>query len=427
MYSIKEIKQLIKDGRKQDIFTELYGKSDIENQKQRYIKLLADYKSKFSQSDEAMLFSTPGRTELGGNHTDHNFGKVLAASVNKDSIAVVSKEDSKIVTLYSDGYDDVFKVDFKNLKPVKGETGTTNSLIRGVANGFVNKGYKIGGFNCFLSSDVLPGSGLSSSASIEVLIGTIFNYLYNKGNISSVEIAKIGQYAENEYFGKPCGLMDQIACAYGGIIAIDFKDNENPVIIKQEYSFSDSGYTLMVIDTGGNHADLTDDYASIFNDMNGVSHKFGKKACRFFTKKELIDKIPEIRKGLGERAILRCLHFFNENERVILQAKALKEKKIEYYLNLVNESGNSSWKLLQNCYSNKNPKDQGLTLALELSNEFLKSRGAYRVHGGGFAGTIQVYVPNEIVNEYRNNIEKIFGSAAVSILRIRNSGTIKVC
>ncbi len=426
MYSIKEFEKQITDGNKDSVLTNFYGKQYIGEQKKRYIKLLENFKSKFPEDTEIMVFSTPGRTELGGNHTDHNFGRVLAASVNKDSIAVASKADNNTVTLFSEGYREIFKVELTNLKPVKEELSTTNSLIRGIAAGFVKNAYKTGGFNCFITSDVLPGSGLSSSASIEVLIGTIFNHFFNKNEISSVEIAKIGQYAENKFFGKPCGLMDQTACAYGGIISIDFKDNKNPVIVKQEYSFADSGYTLMVIDTGGNHADLTDDYASIFNEMSSVAGKFGKKACRFLTKQELLENIPEIRKELGERSILRCIHFFNDNERVIKQINALKENKIDVYLNLVNESGDSSWKLLQNCYTNKNPKEQGLTLALALSKEILDSRGASRVHGGGFAGTIQVYAPNEIVEQYRNSMEKVFGESAVSILRIRNTGTTAI-
>jgi galactokinase len=426
MYKTSEIKNQINNGAKDEVFIDLYGKSDMENQKKRYLRLINAFKEKFPESNELMLFSTPGRTELGGNHTDHNFGRVLAASVNKDSIAIASKSDNNIVKLYSEGFSNVFEVNLSELKPLEEEKDSANALIRGVASGFVKNKYKIGGFNCCISSDVLPGSGLSSSASIEVLIGTIFNHLFNNDKMSSVDIAKIGQYAENEFFGKPCGLMDQTACAYGGIISIDFKDNMNPVIVKQEFSFSDSGYTLIVLNTGGNHADLTEDYSSIFNEMKNVALKFNKDACRFITKQELIEKIPVLRKETGERALLRCMHFFNENERVVKQIEALRENRIEDYIKYVNESGNSSWTMLQNCYTNKNPQEQGVTLALALSKEFLGTRGAFRVHGGGFAGTIQAYSPNNLFEHYKTNMEKVFGVSSVAVIRIRNTGTCAV-
>ena len=305
---------------------------------------------------------------------------------------------------------------------------TTFALIRGIAARFKDLGYNIGGFNAYISSDVLGGSGLSSSACIEVLLGTILNYLYNNGQIDVQQLAMIGQYAENVYFGKPSGLMDQMACAVGGFVTIDFKDPKKPVVRKIDFDFESQNYSLLVVDTGGSHADLTADYASIPNEMKAVAQVLGAQVCRELTKEQVIENIPLIRQKVSDRAILRALHFLNENGRVTKQVKALEEGNFEEFLTLVKDSGNSSWKWLQNCYTTHNPLEQGITLALALTEDFIDSigKGACRVHGGGFAGTIQVFLPTDKVKEYIEEIEPILGEGTVTVLNIRPVGAIKV-
>lgn len=407
-------------------FKKIYGTNEkvLEFQYKRYSDLIEKHSEFFEQSD-IHLFSTPGRTELGGNHTDHNHGRVLAGSINLDSIAVVSKNSEQKVTLYSESYVEPFVVDLNSLSPIKAEAGDTNSLIRGIASRFVQLGYNIGGCSGIISSEVLRGSGLSSSASIEVLIGTIFNTLYNGDSISSEEIAKISQYAENVYFGKPCGLMDQMACAVGGIIAIDFEDSENPIVEKVNFDFRATGYSLIVVDTGGNHADLTNDYATVPNEMKSVANYFGKSVCREIDYKLVLENISELRPKVGDRALLRVIHFLSENERVVKQVDALKSNRFIEFLKLINESGDSSFKWLQNIYSSTNVKEQGLTLALAITEKHLNEigEGACRVHGGGFAGTIQVFLPSNKIEVYQKQMENIFGEKSVAKLFIRKIGT----
>jgi len=404
-----------------------YGndKTRLNYQQNRFANLVENHKQKFNEVN-CLLFSTPGRTEIGGNHTDHNHGRVLAASVNLDSIAAVSKNSNDQVTLFSEGYAEPFVVNLKELTKIKNEEGDTKSLIRGIAARFQNLGYNIGGFNAVMTSDVLPGSGLSSSASVEVLIGNIFNVLFNNGTISNEELAIIGQYAENNYFGKPCGLMDQMACSVGGIIAIDFKDNDNPLVEKIDFDFHETKYNLIVVDTGGNHTDLTEDYASIPAEMKSVANYFGKSFCREITYNEIIENISQLRLKLGDRTILRALHFIGENERVVEQTKVLKEKDFPQFMALVKESGNSSFKWLQNIYTNKNVQEQGVSLALAITENFIeqKGNGVCRVHGGGFAGTIQVFIHENNVEEYIEIIEKVFDKGSAIKLSIRNEGTV---
>ncbi len=408
-----------------EIIKKLYSDENITNyQTDRYFNLIKNYHQKFDDS-EYHLFSTPGRTEIGGNHTDHNHGRVLAGSINLDSIAVVNKNDTNRVTLYSEGFDNPFIVNLNNLTPIKTEEGDTNSLIRGIAARFVELGYKIGGFSGVMTSDVLRGSGLSSSASIEVLIGTIFNAFYNSNSVPVEEIAKISQYAENVYFGKPCGLMDQMACAVGGIITIDFEDKENPIVEKVNFDFDATGYNLIVVDTGGNHADLTDDYSSVPSEMKSVANYFDKTFCREIDYNILIKNISNLRKELGDRAVLRAIHFLSENEKVLKQVEALNNNNFDKFLNLIKNSGDSSFKWLQNIYPTSNVKEQGVTLALAVTEKFIEEneKGACRVHGGGFAGTIQVFIPTTLVGEYKRLIESIFGAGSISILKIRQVGT----
>jgi len=408
-------------------FPLLYGNVEkiIKNQLTRYNKLIDKFTSEFGSAD-LHFFSTPGRTELGGNHTDHNNGLVLASSINLDSIAVVSNSIDNKIELYSEGYNKPFLVDLNSLEPDLAENGTTNALIRGMAGRLKQLGYSIGGFKAYISSDVLSGSGLSSSASIEVLIGSIFSALFNKNSIAPEILAQVGQYAENNYLGKPCGLMDQMACAVGGIISIDFKDPLNPIFNKVNFDFNKQKYKLLVVDTGGSHADLTDDYSSIPGEMKSVAELFGVSVLREIDMNIFIEKISYVRKQLGDRAVLRTLHFLEENIRVEEEVLALESADFNEFLKLITASGNSSFKWLQNIYTAKNIKEQGISLALALSEKFIKEigGGACRVHGGGFAGTIQIFLPENSVEDYKIKMEKIFGKNSVQVLDIRQIGTV---
>jgi len=412
------------------IFSEIYCSNDdtiLSKKVSRFENLINQFNQKFQEND-LHFFSTPGRTEIGGNHTDHNHGRVLAGSVNLDSVAVASKTDSNIVTMYSEGYAEPFIVNLNQLDKIAGEKETTSALIRGIAARFKQLGFSIGGFNACVTSDVLPGSGLSSSASIEVLIGTIFNYLFNNGKITPQEIAIIGQYAENEYFGKPCGLMDQTTCAVGGIVTVDFKNPKEPVVKKVNFDFASQNYSLLVMDTGGNHADLTDEYASVPREMKSVAKQFNAEVCREIHYDELIHKIKELRPKVGDRAILRAFHFLGDNARVTEQVKALEQGDFQKFLSLVNDSGNSSFKWLQNIYTTKNIHEQGVSLALAITEKYISDigEGACRVHGGGFAGTIQVFLPNAAVSEYIKLIDSVFGQGKAVVLSIRPHGTIYI-
>ena len=413
--------------RDQGIFNELYGYDNkvFSYQTRRYKKLLTTFKKLF-KAKSVNLFSTPGRTELGGNHTDHNHGLVLAGAVNLDTIAAAQPVSESVVTISSEGYSSLFIISLDNLTPVTGEEKTTSALIRGIAYKLKDLGYHIGGFNAYITSDVFVGSGLSSSASIEILIVNIFNYFYNNGQIPHEIIARIAQYAENVYFGKPCGLMDQIACATGGIVKIDFRNSQNPQISRVNFEFDSVGFHLIVVNTGGNHADLTDEYSSIPLEMKSVASFFNKTVCRDLNLDEVFDNITSLRESVGDRAILRALHFFRENERVAGMVQALDSGNIDQFLRLINQSGDSSFKWLQNTYTSQNPSMQGISLALALTKEFLDSRripGACRVHGGGFAGTIQTVLPDDFVREYKNYMDSIFGKGAAQLLTIRNRGT----
>lgn len=407
----------------------LYGedKSVIEYQNERYNKLLENYYSAFPANENISIISTPGRTEISGNHTDHNGGKVIAASINLDILTCVSKNEN-IVILKSDMYDEKFEVDLSDLSPYAKEEGTTNSLIRGIAAGFVKHGYKIGGFKGVLTSDVLQGSGLSSSASIEIAIGAIFNFLYNDNKIEAHIIAKIGQFAENVYFGKPCGLMDQLACAVGGVIEIDFEDDENPLIKKVDFNLTDYNYKLLVVDTGASHQNLTDDYASIPIEMKKIANYFDKQKCSQIDIQSLLENCNQLREHVSDRAVLRVYHFFKENERVELQVKALKEKNLGQFLSLVNRSGDSSSKYVQNIYSSKDVNVQPMSLAFALTEDYIDfvGEGACKVHGGGFAGTIVVFLPQKYTENYIIRMEKVFGKNSVSLLDIRPYGSFVV-
>ena len=459
-----------------EIFSSLYGRGEVDSARQRYKRLVGELldDSKFpgkmfpENRGELGVFSVPGRTELGGNHTDHNRGKVLAASIQLDAVAVVAPRQDKQVFFRSSGYPEV-KMDISDLSLREEEKGSTSALIRGIAAEFTARGTPVRGFTANIESTVLTGSGLSSSAAIEVLFAKIFDNLYCGGKRSALELAQIGQKAENVYFGKPCGLMDQTACASGGAVAIDFKDLQNPLVKGIAFDPAAAGYALCVVDTRGTHADLTPDYAAIPNEMKAVAGFFGKAVLRELDEETLMAQLPEVRKAAGDRAIVRAFHFFNENRLVDAMLAALedlnalppgaepsveKAKAMEAFLALVRESGDSSWELLQNVYSTKIPEEQGVTLALALTKKFLRQKngndartslhlgtdhghhpgshqglfttGACRVHGGGFAGTIQTYLPLDSVAEYRNLMEETFGKDSLTVLRIRPRGAVEL-
>ena len=403
---------------------ELYGNESETVQIERYKKAIEKFKELYGDC-EYRIFSASGRTEVGGNHTDHNFGKVLAAGVSLDVIAVVKKTDDNIIEVKSEGFPkDV--VDLSDLSVHENEKEDSSALIRGVAAGFKNKNYGIGGFKAYTTSNVLKGSGLSSSAAFEVLIGTILNYLYNDLKATNIEIAQIAQYAENVYFGKPSGLMDQMASSVGSFITIDFKDPENPVIEKIDFDFAKCGHSLCIVDTKGSHADLTDEYASIPAEMKSVAGYFGKDVLRKITLSDVLTNIVDIREKFGDRALLRSLHFLNENETVERETKALQSGDFKAFLKEVTKSGNSSYKYLQNIYANKTPQEQGLAVGLNLAEMVLDGEGACRVHGGGFAGTIQSFVPNNKLEKFIETLNGCFGEGSCHIISIRPVGGIEV-
>lgn len=407
---------------------ELYGGegTNIRRQARRWEELICEFHQRFGDA-QPRFFSTPGRTEIGGNHTDHNHGKVLAAAVDLDSIAAATLVAGGVATVYSAGYVQPFVVDVQDLKENPAEKGTTTAFIRGIAAKFKQLGFDAGGFHACIQSDVPVGSGLGSSASIEVLLASIWNQLYNGGRIAANQIAIIGQYAENVYFGKPSGLMDQISCATGGIVKIDFQDPHSPQIEKIDFDFSAAGYSLMVADTGGSHADLTEEYASIPREMRQVAGLFGREVCRQISKDELLGRLGELRKQVGDRAILRALHFLQENRRVDLQADALRTGDMEMFLRLIEESGSSSHRWLQNCLVPCAPKEQGIPLALALAEDFVRRHGgACRVHGGGFAGTILAFLPRAHVESFRYLMESAFGHGCARILQVRTQGSIEL-
>lgn len=400
-------------------FKTLYG--DADSQKERYCRAVNGYIETFGDSDGLRLLSVPGRSEVGGNHTDHNNGRVLACAVNLDIIAVACPNGSNTIRVKSEGFD-IDIVDLDNLSPVESEKGHSSALIRGVAARLKSLGYKIGGFDAYTTSNVLKGSGLSSSAAFEVMIGNMISCLYNGGRIDPVALAQTGQYAECEFFGKPCGLMDQTACAVGGFITIDFKDTEHPVIEKLDFDFSKTGYSLCIVDTAGNHADLSDDYAAIRYEMASVASFLGHKVLRECDENEFYKNLRQIREKLGDRAALRAIHFFGDNARVLDEVAALKRGDFKAFLDYVIASGRSSNMYLQNIFSLSDPKSQGLGLALALCEKELAGVGAWRVHGGGFAGTIQAFVPQDKLESFTGTINGVFGENACYKLTVRPVG-----
>ena len=370
-------------------------------------------------------FSAPGRSEICGNHTDHNRGKVMAAAVNLDVIAAVEPTDDGTVTVKSVGHDEN-RVDISELSALESEKNTSTALVRGVLAGFRARGYKIGGFNAYTQSDVLKGSGLSSSAAFEVLIGTVLSGLYNGGEVSPVEIAKTAQFAENAYFGKPSGLMDQMASSVGGFTKIDFANPEKPLIEAVSLDLEAHGHSLCIVDTKGSHADLTPDYAAIPAEMKAAAAFFGKDCLRGVTKAEMIANLPALREKVGDRAVLRALHFADENARVDCLAEAIKSGDFAAFLSVIDRSGESSYKYLQNVYSCAHPEEQGVSLAIYLAKSLLDGEGTARVHGGGFAGTVQAFVPKHKLESFISGMEGVFGEGSCHVLNVRPFGGVEV-
>ena len=384
-----------------------------------YGELKAKFERQYGRAAE-YIFSAPGRTELGGNHTDHQHGLVLAAAVTLDTKAAAAENNDGCIRVISEGYAPV-TVRLNELEMQPEERNTTAALVRGVAAGFLRRGYGVRGFDAYIVSDVLPGSGLSSSAAFEVLIGTVINSL-SGGALNPAEIARIGQYAENEYFGKPSGLMDQTASAVGGIVAIDFADPGAPVITPVEFDFAGCGYALCIIDSGADHAELTEEYAAITNELKAVCRVFGKEYLREVDEHEFYARIAEVRRAAGDRAALRAAHVFNENKRCAVETAALGNGDFERFLQLVTESGQSSWMYLQNVIPTGSTARQELAFALLLCGKLLGGRGAFRVHGGGFAGTVQAFVPDDMLAGFRAGIDAVLGAGSCHVLSIRREG-----
>lgn len=410
------------------LFQELYGVDDavLKEQAARYAGLMNEFQKVYG-SDDVMLFSSPGRTEIGGNHTDHNYGRVLAGAVNLDNIAVAAPNGTSTIRIKSVGYPE-FQVELSSLEIDPAQFYTSSSLVKGICARMKEKGYSIGGFDACIEGRVPKGSGLSSSASFEVLIGAIVNHLFNNGKMSAVENAIIGQWSENNFFGKPCGLMDQTACSVGGLITIDFEDPSKPIVKEVDFDFVKTGFALVITDVGGGHDDAASqaEYASLPTEMKAVAAELGAKVLRQVTLAQIVEKMPEIRKKTGDRALLRAYHFQGDNQRVVDQVAALEKNDFVTFLKLVVESGYSSYMYNQNIFDVVHKDEQVVSLALALSEMILKGKGAWRVHGGGFGGTIQAFVPQELLDQYVNTLEHVYGKGSCHKLFIRAKGAIKL-
>ncbi len=422
---ITEIIAKAKNGELDSKLQRIYTEERIPAQRVRYAEAGEEFLKLFGDID-AEIFSVPGRSEISGNHTDHNHGCVLAASIDLDIIAIAAKTDDGIIRIKSKGFPED-TINTNDLDPDAYENYGSAAIIAGICDGFAKRGFAYGGFCAYTTSDVLKGSGISSSAAFEVQVCNVLNHFYNDGKIDSPELAKISQYAENVFFGKPSGLMDQTACAVGGFVAIDFADPKAPVIEKLNYDLADAGYCLCIVNTGGNHSDLNDDYASVPAEMKAVAKAFGQEVLRGLTYDEIVAKIPELRESVGDRAIMRAIHFVEENDRVVAQREALKRGDFASFLDGVYASGDSSFKQLQNIFTVKNVAEQGLSLAHCICKHVLSDKGgAWRVHGGGFAGTVQAFVPLTLKEEFRSAMNAVFGEGACVVLNIRADGAIKL-
>ena len=426
MGQLVTIKNQIANGMMDETFARLYGnnKDTILYQRNRYLNALKAFEALYPEVCEVSIFSAPGRSEICGNHTDHNNGKTLAAAVNLDIIGIAARSEKRI-EVHSEGFNpNILSAD--DIELCSQQKNSAAALIKGVCKGFVNRGYSYGGFVAYTTSNVIKGSGISSSAAFEVFISAVLNHFYNNDEVDAVTIAQISQFAENEYFGKPSGLLDQTACSVGGFITIDFKESKMPKIEKISFDFESKGYALFIVTTGGNHSDLTDEYSAIPSEMKSVAEYFGKKELRGIDRQEIIKNAAKLREKLGDRAVLRALHFVDENDRVDMAADALKDNDFDAFLTAVKASGRSSFMYLQNIYTNQNPTEQGLSLALCICDGLLKSDGAYRVHGGGFGGTILAFVPVKKIAEFQKTMDDVFGLDACKVLGVRAEGGVVV-
>lgn len=421
----KQTEEALSQGVYDPALSRLYGESQLADQKARYMEILKTFQSTFPDisHDNVHLYSAPGRTEIGGNHTDHQQGCVLAGSVSLDAAAVAAPNGLDQIRVYSKGYPTI-NVDLNDLEPNEAEYGTTAALIRGVAAEFRRLGYPIQGFDAAVYSNVLGGSGLSSSAAFEVLIGLILNNLYANDQEDAPSLAKIGQVAENVYFGKPCGLMDQMACSVGGIVAIDFKDPEKPLIRKIPFDLVQSGHVLCIIDSHSGHEDLTDAYASIPEEMKKIAASFGCDHLRQVSEEQFMQAWPALREAYGDRAVLRAYHFYQDNRRAQEEAEALESGDFDRFLKLVRESGTSSAQFLQNIVPEGATKEQSMNIVLALCDALLDDKGASRVHGGGFAGTVQAFVPVEEAEDFKTKIDHVLGEGSCHVLNIRPDGGV---
>ena len=400
--------------------------ADREHYIKRFENVIDGFCETFGVDEDLRLFSAPGRTEIGGNHTDHQHGAVLAGGLNLDIISAARENGTNEIRIKSEGYP-MSIVSLTELEPNEKEYGKSEALIRGVVAKFAKMGYEIKGFDAYAMSSVLKGSGMSSSAAYEVLLGNIVNEMFANGEVNAVDIAKIGQFAENVYFGKPCGLLDQMASSVSGMVAIDFADKEKPLVEKIDFDFAKTNHALCIIDTGADHADLTDEYAAVPNEMKKVANFFGKDFLNDVTKDEFMSKIKDIREAINDdRAVLRAFHYFNETERAKQEAKALKDGDFDKFLKIVKKSGLSSYTYLQNVFAVCAPSNQAVSLSLALCDDILGERGAYRVHGGGFAGTIQAFVPFDILDEFKTKVEAVLGEGMCHILSIRPVGGCEI-
>ncbi len=420
----EETLQFLQSASSKALMTQLYGSDKAEENIGRYQDMIGKFQKKYGDKD-ILMFSSPGRTEISGNHTDHNHGKVLAGSINLDCIGIAAVNDTSRINLVSETFDQEFSISLDELEPSENKAGTED-LIKGILQGFKEFGYKIGGFDAYITSNVISSAGVSSSAAFEMLICSMVNTFFNEGRMDTVNYAHIGKYSENVYWDKASGLLDQMACAVGGLITIDFFDPANPVVEKINFDFASQNHSLIIVQTGRGHADLSADYSSVPLEMKKVAEYFGKEVCAQITEEQVIGHLQEIREFAGDRSVMRALHFFEENKRVEAEVVALKEGRFEDFLAGITASGNSSWKWLQNCYTNSAYQEQGISVALALTELFIqkKQKGACRIHGGGFAGVIMAMLPNDIVDEYIAYIEKALGEGSAYRMNIRPYGAI---
>lgn len=425
--NVKDTIRLVESDQAKEILGTLYGENAVDEQVKRYQNLLTGFEKTFGEHNDVRLFSSPGRTEISGNHTDHNHGKVLAGSINLDCVGAAARNSSNQVRIVSETYNQDFTIDLNHLEPSSKMAGTVD-LVKGLLKGFEESGYVVGGFNAYVTSNVISAAGVSSSASFEMLLCSMLNTFFNEGRMDTVAYAHIGKYSENKYWNKASGLLDQMACAVGGLITIDFQEPAVPVVEKIEFDLGAHDHSLIIVQTGKGHADLSEDYSSVPNEMKKVAQFFGKEVLAQVDEADVLENIARIREFAGDRSVLRALHFFEENKRVEAEVAALRENRFDDFLTNITASGNSSWKWLQNCFTNASPQEQGITVALALTELFIagKQRGACRVHGGGFAGVIMAMLPNDLVDEYIACIEKATGKGSAYRMSIRPYGAVCV-